>query len=77
MKSFLLHCSRHGTNPLVLQDRMSNMTNVKTLYQGGSRDRPISPSLIESNGTFNKNQCHLSIYKFLKELGIHPGLMGF
>jgi dienelactone hydrolase len=63
--------------PFVLQDRMSNMTNVKTLYQGGSRDRPISPSLIESNGTFNKTKPskYLQIFKRARHSSWTDGIL--
>lgn len=51
--------------PFALPNRISNMTNVKTLYQGGSKDRPISPSLIASNGAFDKTKPskYLQIFK--------------
>ena len=40
--------------PYAVQNRIGNMTNVKTLYQGGTKDRPISPDLIEPDGAFDQ-----------------------
>ena len=54
--------------PYLVQDRISNMTNVSTLYQGGSKDRPISPDLIEPNGAFDQTlpAKYLQIFKRAK-----------
>lgn len=54
--------------PYLVQDRISNMTNVSTLYQGGSKDRPISPDLIEPNGGFDQTlpAKYLQIFKRAK-----------
>jgi pimeloyl-ACP methyl ester carboxylesterase len=51
--------------PYAVQGRMSSIRNVKTLYQGGSKDRPISTGLIEPNGTFDKTKPpkYLQIFK--------------
>ena len=54
--------------PYLVQDRISNMTKVTTLYQGGSKDRPISPDLIEPNGAFDQTlpAKYLQIFKRAK-----------
>jgi len=40
--------------PFIEQQRMAHMNNVKTLYQGGSIDRPISMDLMRAGGTFDQ-----------------------
>jgi dienelactone hydrolase len=54
--------------PYMVQDRISNMTNVTTLYQGGSKDRSITPDLIEPNGAFDQTlpAKYLQIFKRAK-----------
>jgi dienelactone hydrolase len=38
--------------PLMAQNRVGDMTNSQTLYQGGTLDNPITPELIQSGGTY-------------------------
>ena len=40
--------------PYMVQGRVDDMTNDKTLYQGGTRDNPITPELMQSNGTYEE-----------------------
>jgi len=38
--------------PLMVQNRVGDMTNDQTLYQGGTLDNPITPELMQSGGTY-------------------------
>ncbi|QFU76249.1 hypothetical protein EY643_11575 [Halioglobus maricola] len=38
--------------PLMVQNRVADMTNSQTLYQGGTLDNPITPELIQTGGTY-------------------------
>lgn len=51
--------------PYAVQNRIAKMNNVKTLYQGGSKDRPISTDLLKPNGTFDRTEPakYLQIFK--------------
>lgn len=51
--------------PYVVQDKIMKMTNVKTLYQGGTKDRPISTDLVRVNGAFEQTSSskYLQIFK--------------
>lgn len=51
--------------PFAVQRQIINMSNVKTLYQGGSKDRRISTELIEASGAFNQTlpSKYLQIFK--------------
>ena len=51
--------------PYVVQKQILNMSHVKTLYQGGSKDRPISTELIETNGAYDQTLTskYLQIFK--------------
>jgi dienelactone hydrolase len=51
--------------PFAVQQQIINMSNVKTLYQGGSKDRRISTELIEASGAFNQTlpSKYLQIFK--------------
>jgi len=51
--------------PYAIQNRIAKMNNVKTLYQGGSKDRPISTDILKPNGTFDKTEPskYLQIFK--------------
>ncbi|CAH0990675.1 hypothetical protein SIN8267_00769 [Sinobacterium norvegicum] len=40
--------------PLMVQNQVSNMTNVKTLYQGGTLDNPITSELNQPGGTYQQ-----------------------
>lgn len=42
--------------PYMVQDRVGDMTNDQTLYQGGTADRPITPELTESGGTYDQTR---------------------
>ena len=51
--------------PFAVQQQIINMSNVKTLYQGGSKDRRISTELIEAGGAYNQTlpSKYLQIFK--------------
>lgn len=51
--------------PYAVQKRIANMRHVTTLYQGGTKDRPISTELIKPNGTFYQTAPakYLQIFK--------------
>lgn len=40
--------------PFTEQNRVGDMTNTHTLYQGGTRDAAITPQLMELGGTFDQ-----------------------
>jgi len=40
--------------PYTVQNKVGDMTNDQTLYQGGTRDNGITPELIEVGGTFDQ-----------------------
>ena len=40
--------------PFTVQDRVADMTNDQTLYQGGTLDSAITPQLMEPNGTYDQ-----------------------
>ena len=40
--------------PYIVQGRIDHMTNDQTLYQGGTRDNPNTPQMIEANGSFDQ-----------------------
>jgi pimeloyl-ACP methyl ester carboxylesterase len=40
--------------PFTEQNRVGDMTNAHTLYQGGTRDAAITPQLMELGGTFDQ-----------------------
>ena len=40
--------------PFMVQDRVGDMTNDQTLYQGGTWDNPITGELTESGGTYDQ-----------------------
>ena len=40
--------------PYLLQDRVAKMSNDYTLYQGGTLDRPNTPELTQSSGTYEE-----------------------
>mgnify|MGYP001164279517 FL=1 len=51
--------------PYAEQNQIKRMSNVRTLYQGGSKDRPISPDLAKPNGTYDQTRSpkYLQIFK--------------
>ena len=51
--------------PYEVQNRIAKMNDVKTLYQGGSKDRPISTDILKPNGTFDRTEPskYLQIFK--------------
>jgi len=63
--------------PYEAQKRVAKMSNLKTLYQGGSKDRPISTDLIESNGTFDKTESskYLQIFKRARHSAWADGIL--
>jgi len=63
--------------PYAVQERIVKMSNLKTLYQGGSKDRPISTDLIEPNGTFDKTESskYLQIFKRARHSSWTDGIL--
>jgi dienelactone hydrolase len=51
--------------PYAEQKQIKRIANVRTLYQGGSKDRPISPDLAKANGAYDQthNPKYLQIFK--------------
>ena len=51
--------------PFIAQKQIPKMGNVSTLYQGGSKDRPISTELIEAGGAYDQTlpAKYLQIFK--------------
>ncbi len=51
--------------PYADQKQIKRIANVRTLYQGGSKDRPITPDLAKSNGAYDQTPSpkYLQIFK--------------
>lgn len=51
--------------PYLVQNRVSDMSNDQTLYQGGTLDRPISADLTQPKGTFDQTlpSTYLQVFR--------------
>jgi pimeloyl-ACP methyl ester carboxylesterase len=51
--------------PYAEQKQIKRIANVRTLYQGGSKDRPITPDLAKPNGAYDQTPSpkYLQIFK--------------
>ena len=50
--------------PFLVQDRIGHMTNDHTLYHGGTLDKPITPELTKSGGTYSQTGASKYIQVF-------------